>query len=246
MEHSKLYTKTGDKGTSSLYNGIRLSKSSIYFKLLGDLDELNCHIGMAKSLWKENINSNVYSAPGAGAMNYRDKPSVDTNLYYEWYDLSVLTEVQCIIMDISSFIATPPWHEAKPIKGNIDDCIENWVSKVGFDNERINNIEKYIDRLDSLVPPIKNFIVPGNNTLVSSIHICRAVTRRCERIYLEFLHNDLLCYGIYESVDCHFNNVFIYLNRLSDMFFVLSRFLAQSLEITEECYSKKRNLFPVL
>jgi hypothetical protein len=53
---SKLYTKTGDKGTSSLYNGERVSKTSKYFKLLGDLDELNSFIGVAKSHWKEIIN----------------------------------------------------------------------------------------------------------------------------------------------------------------------------------------------
>jgi cob(I)alamin adenosyltransferase len=245
----KLYTKTGDKGISSLYNSVHLSKSSIYFKVLGDLDELNCHIGMAKSLWKEIIDNSdikVYSAPGAGAVFYRDKPSVDTNLYYEWYDLSILTEVQCIIMDISSFIATPPWHEVKPIKGNIEECIEKWISQVGFDKERINYIEKYIDRLDSLVPSIKNFIVPGNDKLVSSIHICRAVTRRCERVYLEFLQSDLLCYGVYEHVDSQFNNILIYLNRLSDMFFALSRFLAYSLKVTEDCYSKKKSIFQVI
>jgi len=242
----KLYTKTGDKGITCLYNGTRLSKSSIYFKLLGDLDELNCHIGMSKSLWKEYLDKSeikLYNAPGAGAMFYRDKPSSDTNLYYEWYNISILTEIQCIIMDISSFIATPPWHETKPIKGNIDDCINDWVSKVGFDEDTIINIEKYIDRLDSLVQPITNFIVPGNNTLVSSIHICRSVSRRCERSYIELLQSDLIYYGIYDKIDSEFKNIQIYLNRLSDMFFALSRFLAQSLEITEECYSKKKKLF---
>jgi cob(I)alamin adenosyltransferase len=246
MEKSKLYTKTGDKGITCLYNGTRLSKSSIYFKLLGDLDELNCHIGMAKSFWKDHLDKSeikLYSAPGAGAMFYRDKLSCDTKLYYEWYDLSVLTEVQCIIMDISSFIATPPWDEMKPIKGDIIECIDNWINKVGFDKIRINNIEKYIDRLDSLLPPITNFVVPGNNILVSSIHICRAVSRRCERRYLEFLQSDLIYYGIYDQIDTEFKNIQIYLNRLSDMFFALSRFLAQSLEITEECYSKKKKLF---
>jgi cob(I)alamin adenosyltransferase len=245
MEHSKLYTKTGDKGISSLYNSIRLTKSSIYFKLLGDLDELNCHIGMAKSLWKEYLDKSEIKVYQDDLMNYTNKPSIDTNNYYELHNLSVLTEVQCIIMDISSFVATPPWHEAKPIKGNIEECIENWVNKVGFNNKNINKIEKYIDLLDSVVPPIKNFVVPGNNTLVSSIHICRAVTRRCERVYLEFLQTDLLCYNVYEHVDYHFNIILVYLNRLSDMFFALSRFLAHNLNITEECYSKSKGLLNV-
>jgi len=244
----KLYTKTGDKGTSCLYNGTRVSKTSVYFKLLGDFDELNCHIGMAKSFWKESINKSgvkLYSAPGAGAMNYRHARSVDTNMYYEWYNVEVLTEIQCIIMDISSFIATPPWTDSKPIKGDVDEYLNKWLSKIGFNETRIDIIEKLIDRLDSLVPPITNFIVPGNDVLVSSIHICRSVSRRCERLFIEFIESDINYIGIYEKVDIQFTNIQIYLNRLSDMFFALSRFLAMSLNVTEECYSKQKDIFKV-
>jgi len=235
----KLYTKTGDKGISSLYNGVRLSKTSIYFNLLGDLDELNCHIGMAKSLWKETIDKQdvkVYSAPGAGPMYYRTEKSVDTHLYYEWYNVDILKEVQCIIMDISTFIATPPWHELKPLKGDTNDSIEVWISKYSINPNKIVDIEKLIDRLDSLIPPIKNFVIPGNSSLVSSIHICRAVARRCERRYLELLGSNLLCYGVYDNVDTQFNNVEMILNRLSDFFFVLSRFIGNSLESEEDIY----------
>lgn len=245
----KLYTKTGDKGISSLYNGVRISKTSIYFTLLGDLDELNCQIGMAKSLWKEIINQSdvkVYSAPGAGAMHYRHEKSVDTHLYYEWYNVDVLKDIQCLLMDISTFIATPPWHELKPLKGDTEEVIETWITKYSIDPDVIKNIENLIDRLDSLLPPIKNFVIPGNNVLVSSIHICRAIARRCERRYLEFLGSDMLCYGVYESVDTAFNNVEIYLNRLSDFFFVLSRFIAFSLEVEEDLYKKQEKSFKIL
>lgn len=244
----KLYTKTGDRGTTSLYNGTRLIKSSVYFHLLGDLDELNAHIGMSKSLWKECIDKSgvkLYSAPGTGNGIYRTEKSVDTKRYYEFYDPDVLTEIQCILMDISSFIATPPWDEQKPIKGDIDIFIDKWISKIKFNENHIESIEQFIDRLDLLVEPITNFVVPGNNVLVSSIHICRTVARRCERLYIEFINSDLVYYGIYDAVDNEFKKVQMYLNRLSDMFFALGRFLAMSLEVTEECYSKQRKLFPV-
>jgi hypothetical protein len=56
----KIYTKTGDAGTSSLYNGTRLPKNSPIFKLLGDIDELNCNLGMVKAIHKEIIlNSDI-------------------------------------------------------------------------------------------------------------------------------------------------------------------------------------------
>jgi cob(I)alamin adenosyltransferase len=145
-------------------------------------------------------------------------------------------------MDISSFIATPPWHELKPVKGDIEELIETWISKVSIDFNEIKRTEILIDRYESFLQPIKNFVVPGNDILVSSIHICRSVTRRCERSYIEFLQSDLLCYGVYEHVDCHFNNVQVYLNRLSDFFFVISRFLSFSLNVEEECYSKSKGI----
>jgi cob(I)alamin adenosyltransferase len=230
----KIYTKTGDKGISSLYNGIRLTKTSIYFKLLGDLDELNCHIGMAKSYWKEK---NDY------LLNERYTDLIDTHLVDNFVSIgNILTKIQCLIMDISSFIATPPWHELKPIKGDIEELIETWISKVSIDFNEIKRTEILIDKYESFLPPIKNFVVPGNNVLVSSIHICRSVTRRCERSYIEFLQSDLLCYNVYEHVDYHFNNVQVYLNRLSDFFFVISRFLSFSLNVEEECYSKSKGI----
>ena len=241
----KLYTKTGDKGSSSLYNGTRVPKTSAYFKLLGDLDELNSFIGMSKSLWKEIISKSDVKVYNRSNGIYRDLPSIDTGLYYEWYNYNILTNIQCTIMDISSFIATPPWDECKPIKGDINEFIEKWENKVCVNECIVTEIEKFIDRLDSLCPPITNFVVPGNDQLVSSIHICRTISRRCERSYLEFLESDLLYYGVYEVVDEHFKHVQVYLNRLSDMFFALSRFLAMSLDVTEECYSKKKQLFQV-
>jgi len=241
----KLYTKTGDKGSSGLYNGTRVSKTSLYFKLLGDLDELNTHIGMAKSIWKDLIDKSEFKFYNRSNGIYKDLPCLDTGRYYEWYNPDVLTNVQCIIMDISSFIATPPWDQNKPIRGDIDDFIDNWAKRVTVNNLIIPDIEKFIDRLDILVKPITNFVVPGNDLLVSSIHVCRAVARRCERSYLEFLESDLVYYGIYETVDTHFNNVQIYLNRLSDMFFALSRFLSMTLKVEEECYSKNKKLFTI-
>ena len=211
MKKSNLYTKTGDKGSTSLYSGERVFKSSAYMRSLGDLDELNCHIGMSKALWQEEVGKCViqfYSAPGAGSMNYRHAPSIvpsDYNgppLYYEWFALgTILTDIQRHLMDICSVVATP---------GTSDFFETSWTIE----------LEQLIDRLDSLSPPLKNFVVPSGNKLTASIHICRSVTRRCERNTIGTV------------VDGH--GILVYLNRLSDFFFALTRFVSITLGIEED------------
>ena len=178
----KLYTKTGDKGLTSLYDGTRLPKNDSVFESLGNLDELNANIGMVKAFWKDVCPSPM-------------KPHNHFGLYDCITLDDKLTTIQKNIMNICSVIA---------MNGSGDVSI-------------IHDIENDIDRLSSLVPELKNFIIPSGNKTCASIHVCRAITRRTERSCQE---------------ECE--NVRVYLNRLSDYFFVLSRFIAMSLGITEE------------
>ena len=230
----KLYTKTGDCGQSSLYDGSRLPKTSQYFITLGDLDELNSHIGLVKAFWNEIIQESefkVYNGPGAGC--YLTEPAIDSGKYYEWFELKeYLTKIQCNIMDICSFIATP-----QPEPSRISEFIK-WIDKIKLDSKLVENIENKIDRLDSLLPPIKNFVVPSGNKLVSQIHICRTISRRCERQYLGIQFGN-----INASTKVIVMETSKYLNRLSDYFFVLSRFVAMTLSIEEDQYSKKYGIF---
>jgi cob(I)alamin adenosyltransferase len=238
----KIYTKTGDRGTSSLYNGTRKCKNDLIFKFLGDFDELNCNLAMVKALHKDEMDSQeikLYSAPGAGAMNYKHAPGIDSGKYYEWFVLKEnIHSIQNKIMDISAFIATPPYGK---VYGDMDTHLANWASKVGFDIENVNILEKYIDRFDSILPKLKNFVVPSGNKLVAQIHICRAITRRCERVFVE-LYSSEGTYGeyvgVYDIIDSQINTVRMYLNRLSDYFFMLSRFVAMTLNIEEDIYIK--------
>lgn len=204
----KLYTKTGDKGVTSLYDGTRKPKNSVEFDCLGDFDELNALLGLAKAFWKEIINESeikYYNGPGAGGLWYKTEKSVDSGMYYEWYAFGeIITSIQCTIMDICSIIATPN-------------------NKYPFEEQMIIDIEKQIDRLDSLLPKLTNFVVPSGNKLVAQLHVCRTVTRRCERNILLLTEN---------------KNVNIYINRLSDFLFVLSRFVVFSLNINEDIYKR--------
>jgi cob(I)alamin adenosyltransferase len=206
----KIYTKTGDSGTSSLYNGTRLPKSDTIFDCLGDLDELNSHLGLVKGYYNQIKSSNeIYNAPGAGGLFYKTEKCLDTGKYYEWFIIDkLITGIQCKIMDICTVVATP---------GKESD----------FSNDYLE-IEKLIDRFDSILPPIKNFVVPSGNVLVSQVHVCRVLTRKCERKIVSIENNDSLK---------------IYLNRLSDLFFMLGRFIVMTLGIEEDLYSQKKGLF---
>ena len=79
--------------------------------------------------------------------------------------------------------------------------------------EYIIEIEKLIDNFDAQLDELKNFILPGGSKGAALLHVCRTISRRAEREVVA-LKND-------EEIG---NNILIFLNRLSDLFFVLSRF----------------------
>ncbi len=83
-------------------------------------------------------------------------------------------------------------------------------------------VEKAIDQMEEKIPPLKNFILPSGHPLISKAHICRTVCRRAER-RLVSLQNTA-------TID---KEIAIYLNRLSDFFFVLARFFAVHFDVEE-------------
>ncbi|MDY5827116.1 MAG: cob(I)yrinic acid a,c-diamide adenosyltransferase [Candidatus Limisoma sp.] len=83
----------------------------------------------------------------------------------------------------------------------------------GLDAYDVKRIEEQIDFIDSELPPLRNFVLPGGSKISSRAHICRTVARRCERRVVTL---SKIC-----PID---KNVLTYLNRLSDYFFVLARF----------------------
>jgi len=93
--------------------------------------------------------------------------------------------------------------------------------------DAIASVEKEIDRLDALLPALNSFVLPGGSQAGAMCHICRTVTRRAER--------RLLTMNEYHQID---NQILIFVNRLSDYFFALSRFL--TIEISgKEIYWNK-------
>ena len=127
-------------------------------------------------------------------------------------DLLFLQFIQNRLFSIGSYLATDTNKVA------LDE-----VSLIP-DND-ITNIESEIDRLDETLPSLSSFILPGGSNIGALCHICRTITRRAERRIFDV--NDLY------HVD---NNILIFLNRLSDYFFVLSRFLTLQNGGEEKCW----------
>lgn len=168
MPKSKLYTRTGDKGETSLVGGQRVSKANSRINLYGNLDELNSFVGLALCYIQETRIKNTFKR-------------IQENIFVLGSNFASLKE------DRASF--------------NLPKLKE----------EEIIHLEEEIDFFDSQVDPLKNFILPGGGVAAAHIHVCRTKTRQVEReaVNLEDV----------EYVDLE------YLNRLSDYFFVVARFM---------------------
>jgi len=176
----KIYTKTGDKGKTSLIGGTKVAKSHIRIESYGTVDELNSFIGLLSDHLADE------------------------------HTKKVLKEIQDRLFTIGSSLACDP--EKEPSL-KIPDLKENDISF----------LEKEIDKMNEVLPEMKNFILPGGHVAVSTAHICRCVCRRAERICVNMNENN-------QFVD---PLVIKYLNRLSDYLFVLARFIAHLLHVKE-------------
>lgn len=168
----RVYTKTGDKGTTGLIGGTRVSKDNIRIEAYGTVDELNSQIGLMNDLLQdEEIKA--------------------------W-----ALEIQDRLFTIGSSLATDPAKDTKMKLPDLHDSDIQWL-------------EQKIDYMDEQLPMMKSFILPGGNVAASAGHVARCVCRRAERICVHLNNND-------EFVA---ETVLIYLNRLSDFLFVLSRYI---------------------
>ena len=174
----KIYTLTGDDGTTSLSGGRRVPKHSIRVEAYGSIDELIAWLGLLRD-HKENLKRK-----------------------------ELLIYIQSQLMSCAAALAY--------------DSSNNNSKKILLDPDCISTIEKEIDLMEETLPPLKNFILPGGNILVSYCHIARCVCRRAERAVLSLNEAE-------ESPEI----VNKFLNRLSDFLFVLSRKISLELDIEE-------------
>ncbi|MCG6187816.1 cob(I)yrinic acid a,c-diamide adenosyltransferase [Maribellus maritimus] len=168
----KIYTKTGDDGTTGLVGGSRVKKYDFRLEAYGTVDELNSWIGLLRS----------HHLPE------------DENTY--------LIQIQNKLFNIGSRLASDK-------KGN------EFTLSLSVKEQDIVEIESAIDELEKNLPELRQFILPGGNTVVSQCHVARTVCRRAERRILEFSEH--------APVE---KEIIKYINRLSDFLFIMARKLA--------------------
>ena len=166
----KIYTRTGDKGETSLFGGTRVRKSDARVAAYGEVDELNASVGVV------------------GA-----QPDLDGDVF------EMLEQIQKDLFAIGAQLADPA------------ERIAERVSKAAVGEVDIERLEKWIDRLEAELPPLRRFILPGGSGAGALLHLSRTVCRRAERAIAS------LGAG---TVEAH---LLTYINRLSDLLFVMAR-----------------------
>lgn len=177
---TKVYTRTGDKGQTSLVGGDRVSKSSPRVCAYGDVDELNSALGIVI------------------------KETVDDELK------DLIKVIQNDLFIIGAELASPP---------------ELNVPRIS--EERVNDLESVIDKLLEELEPLKEFILPGGSGGAPYLHLARTVCRRAERTVVALMEEEKIAGKEIGG------NVLIYINRLSDLLFVMARIENSRLKFKE-------------
>lgn len=164
----KIYTKTGDRGETSLFDGTRVAKTNPRVAAYGEVDEVQAALGVA-------------SAVGL------DRELAD-----------MVVTLQRDLFALGARLADPS-HRIAPR-----------VSKIVINEDSVTRLEQWIDRLEAELPPLRHFILAGGAPPGAALHLARTVCRRAERATL----------ALGEDVE---PIILVYLNRLSDLLFVMAR-----------------------
>lgn len=175
---TKIYTRTGDDGTTGIADGSRISKNSDRIHAMGDVDELNSLIGIVRCHVQGQI-------------------AIDT----------IFKSMQHRLFDIGAEMAMP------------DQQL--------LTDAQVTRLEEWLDKFNDALPSLQEFILPGGNPGAAHCHHARTVCRRAERSLLRLSAN--------ETVN---SATLRYLNRLSDLLFVLARTLARRKDGQEVFWQK--------
>ncbi|GII01270.1 cob(I)yrinic acid a,c-diamide adenosyltransferase [Planobispora takensis] len=184
---SKIYTRTGDDGTTALGDMSRTRKTDPRLAAYADVEEANAALGLALSF-------SASSGAGSG--------SLDEDV------VAVLTRIQNELFDVGADLCTPVAENPEFPPLRVEPSYVEWL-------------EARCDEFNERLKPLRSFILPGGNPVVAQLHVARTVVRRAERTVWAALeaHDDV------NPLTAK------YLNRLSDLMFILCRIAAAGEEI---------------
>ena len=168
----KIYTRSGDKGRTSLADGSRVAKYDLRVETYGAVDEANAHIGLAR-------------------------------LEIDKKSDGMLARIQNDLFDLGADLARPITADSS-------------VKDLRIVQSQIDRLEFEIDEMNKSLKPLESFVLPGGKSSSAHLHVARTVTRRAERLTAKLI----LTKKNREKINPLTS---IYLNRLSDHLFVLSR-----------------------
>lgn len=172
---SKIYTRTGDAGTTGLGDGERVAKDAIRVEAYGTVDELNSSVGLLLAC--DNLNDSIRTC---------------------------LVEIQHDLFDLGGELCIPGFELIKP--------------------EFTHRLETVLDKLNEDLPALKDFILPGGGEAAARCHLARTICRRAERRVWTVINEVKKNGDDPNSVNLEGAK---YLNRLSDLLFVMARVLAR-------------------
>jgi cob(I)alamin adenosyltransferase len=173
---SKIYTRTGDDGTTGLGDGSRVAKDSARVEAYGTVDELNAALGVA------------LLAPGLPEQ------------FARW-----LSRVQNDLLDVGADLSVPP------APAQADDGTGGPArARLRVGSEYTEWLEGACDEVNATLAPLRSFVIPGGTPAAAQLHVARTICRRAERRAI----------AVGEEGNAE---VVRYLNRLSDLLFILSR-----------------------
>ena len=178
---NRIYTKTGDSGTTGLATGTRVPKDDPRVEAYGTVDEANAAVGLAMTFAHAE-------APDADPSRKRLS--------------AILASIQHDLFDCGADLATPV------------ESSETQGSRLRILASQTERLESLIDEYNDPLAPLTSFVLPGGNPLAAGLHVARTIVRRAERLVAGLRRSD---------PDTTNPETLRYLNRLSDLLFVLAR-----------------------
>jgi len=175
----KIYTRTGDRGETGLFDGTRVPKSDARVDAYGEVDELNALVGVVRA----------------------GRPDADID--------EALGRLQRDLFALGARLADPA------------ERIADRVKKASLTAEDVTQLETWIDRFEADLPPLRRFILPGGSAPGATLHLARTVCRRAERRIV----------GL--GPDAVDPVLVAYVNRLSDLLFVMARLVNKRAGVPE-------------